>query len=30
MISFSRNQENWISYEKGYEPYIGIMTADKL
>jgi hypothetical protein len=30
MSGFSHNQENWISYEKGYEPYIGIMTADKL
>lgn len=30
MSGFSQNQENWISYEKGYEPYIGIMTADKL
>ncbi|MEH2318164.1 hypothetical protein [Nostoc sp.] len=30
MSSFSQNQENWISYEKGYEPYIGVMTAEKL
>lgn len=30
MNGFSQNQETWISYEKGYEPYIGIMTAEKL
>jgi len=30
MSGFSQDQEKWISYEKGYEPYIEIMTAEKL